>query len=137
MTLAQTADAAVRKTILVNAPQAHAFAVFTDRLGDWSPLQSYQIGSQPAQTAILEPRAGGRWFERAADGTECNWGRVLAWEPPHRIVLSWDIGADWKHRPDLGTEVEVRFISEGLIRRASSWSTAGSSDTPTRLRKCG
>jgi uncharacterized protein YndB with AHSA1/START domain len=113
MTPAQTADVAVRKTILVNAPQAHAFAVFTEHLGDWWPLQSHHIGAQPAQTAIVEPRAGGRWFERAADGSECDWGRVLIWEPPHRLVLSWDIGADWKQSPALGTEVDVRFIPEG------------------------
>jgi uncharacterized protein YndB with AHSA1/START domain len=113
MTSAQTTDAAVRKTILVKAPQAHAFAVFTECLGDWWPLQSYHIGGQPAQTAVVEPRVGGRWFERAADGSECDWGRVLVWEPPHRLVLSWDIGADWKFQPELGTEVDVRFIAEG------------------------
>ena len=113
MTLAQTSVAPVRKTVRVNAPQAHAFAVFTEHLSEWWPLQRYHIGSQPAETAILEPRPGGRWFERAADGSECDWGRVLSWEPPNRLVLSWDIGADWKYQPDLGTEVEVRFISEG------------------------
>jgi uncharacterized protein YndB with AHSA1/START domain len=115
-TSTQTDVGTVRKTILVNAPQAHAFAVFTERLGDWWPLQRYHIGSQAAQTAILEPRAGGRWFERAADGSECDWGRVLVWEPPHRLVLSWDIGADWKFDPDLGTEVDVRFIAEDADR---------------------
>lgn len=112
----QTDVGTVRKTIFVNAPQAHAFAVFTERLGDWWPLQRYHIGSQAAQTAILEPGVGGRWFERAADGSECDWGRVLVWEPPHRLVLSWDIGADWKFDPDLGTEVDVRFIAEGADR---------------------
>jgi uncharacterized protein YndB with AHSA1/START domain len=115
-TSSQTDVGTVRKTIFVNAPQAHAFAVFTERLGDWWPLQRYHIGSQAAQTAILEPRVGGRWFERAADDSECEWGRVLVWEPPHRLVLSWDIGADWKFDPDLGTEVDVRFIAEGADR---------------------
>jgi len=113
MTTAQTADTAVRKSTLVHAPQAHAFTVFTERMSDWWPLQSHHIGSQPAQRAIVEPRAGGRWFERAADGSECDWGRVVTWEPPHRLVLSWDIGADWKSHPGLGTEVEVRFIADG------------------------
>lgn len=112
-TSTQTTVGSVRKTILVNAPQAHAFAVFTQRLGDWWPLQRYHIGGKAVQTAILEPRVGGRWFERAADGSECDWGRVLIWEPPHRLVLSWDIGADWKFHPGLGTEVDVRFIAEG------------------------
>lgn len=108
----QQPQAAVHKTVLVNAPQAHTFAVFVERHGDWWPLQTHHIGAQPAHTAIIEPMVGGRWFERAADGSECNWGRVLIWEPPHRIVLSWDIGADWKYDPKLGTEVEVRFIAE-------------------------
>lgn len=103
----------VRKSVLVNAPQAHAFAVFTEQHGAWWPLQNYHIGAKPAQTAIMEAREGGRWFERSSDGVECDWGRVLVWEPPHRIVLSWDIGANWEYDPGLGTEVEVRFIPEG------------------------
>jgi uncharacterized protein YndB with AHSA1/START domain len=103
----------VRKSVLVNAPQAHAFVVFTEQHGTWWPLKTHHIGANPAQTAIIEPRVGGRWFERSSDGVECDWGRVLVWEPPHRIVLSWDIGADWKYDPELGTEVEVRFISKG------------------------
>ncbi len=104
--------ATVRKTVQVNAPQAHTFAVFTEHLSDWWPLENYHIGTQMAQVAIIEPGVGGRWFERADDGSECDWGRVLVWEPPHRIVLSWDINADWKYDPELGTEVEVRFIAE-------------------------
>jgi uncharacterized protein YndB with AHSA1/START domain len=103
----------VRKSVLVSAPQAHAFAVFTEQHGTWWPLKTHHIGADPVQTAIIEPRAGGRWFERSRDGVECDWGRVLVWEPPHRIILSWDIGADWKYDPKLGTEVEVRFLSQG------------------------
>jgi uncharacterized protein YndB with AHSA1/START domain len=103
----------VRKSVLVHAPQAHAFAVFTEQLGSWWPLKTHHIGAAPAQTAIIEPLVGGRWFERSSEGAECEWGRVLVWDPPQRIVLSWDIGADWKYDPQLGTEVEVRFISEG------------------------
>jgi uncharacterized protein YndB with AHSA1/START domain len=109
-------ETAVRKTVMVNVPQAHAFAAFTERHGEWWPLQHYHIGAQPPQTAILEPRPGGRWFERAHDGSECDWGRVLVWEPPSRIVLSWEIGSDWKHDPNLKTEVEVRFVAEGKDR---------------------
>ncbi len=113
MTTVNRAQLVVRKSVLVKAPQAHAFAVFTEQHGTWWPLKTHHIGAAPAQTAIIEPRAGGRWFERSSDGAECDWGRVLVWEPPHRIVLSWDIGANWKYDPKLGTEVEVRFLSEG------------------------
>lgn len=103
----------VRKAVVVNAPQEHAFAVFTDQLGSWWPLMHYHIGAEAPETAVMEPRVGGRWFERARDGAECDWGRVLVWEPPSRVVLSWDINAEWQHDPALGTEVEVRFIPEG------------------------
>jgi uncharacterized protein YndB with AHSA1/START domain len=107
-------QAAVRKSVLVNAPLAHAFRVFTEQHGTWWPLKTKHIGVTPAQTAIIEPVVGGRWFERSSDGTECDWGRVLVWDPPHRLVLSWDIGSDWKYDPNLGTEVDVRFITESL-----------------------
>jgi len=103
----------VKKTVLVDAPQAHAFAVFTERHGTWWPLASHHIGKAEAETAILEPRAGGRWFERGTDGSECDWGHVLVWEPPHRLVLSWEITAEWQHDPDFRTEVEVRFVAVG------------------------
>ncbi len=104
---------AVRKSIVVNAPQAHAFQVFTEGMHSWWPMKSHHIGSKPAETVIFEPRVGGRYFERAADGSECLWGHVLAWEPPQRLVLSWEIAADWKHDANTGIEVEVRFLAEG------------------------
>jgi uncharacterized protein YndB with AHSA1/START domain len=101
----------VRKSIVVEAPQAHVFDVFTARQNLWWP-RDHHIGACKEFTAMLEPRVGGRWYERGDDASECPWGRVLAWEPPRRIVLSWDIGADWKPDPALGTEVEVNFIAE-------------------------
>lgn len=103
----------VRRSMTVQAPQDRAFAVFTEGIGTWWPLANYAIGSQPAVTAVLEAREGGRWFERAADGTECDWGRVVAWEPPSRIVLTWEIDADWRPNPDVASEVEVRFTPAG------------------------
>jgi uncharacterized protein YndB with AHSA1/START domain len=109
-------ETAVRKTVVVQAPQAHVFKVFVERHGAWWPLQSHHIGAQPAETAIIEPRAGGRWFERAGDGSECQWGEVLVWEPPHRVVLRWGIGADWKYDLALKTEVELRFVAESPHR---------------------
>ena len=110
------AEVIVRKTVVVNVPQAHAFAVFTEKHGTWWPLNTHHIGAKPAQTAVIESHAGGRWFERAADGTECDWGRVLVWQPPNRLVLSWEVGSDWKRDAKLSTPVEVRFIVEGPQR---------------------
>lgn len=101
----------VRKEIVLETSQTHAFRVFTQDLGAWWPLASHHIGAQPAETAIIEPRAGGRWYERAGDGSECEWGKVLVWDPPGRLVLQWQINADWKHDPELHTEVEVRFVA--------------------------
>ncbi|MEN3377291.1 MAG: hypothetical protein V7604_2646 [Hyphomicrobiales bacterium] len=105
--------APVRKEIVVETSQARAFRVFTEEHGAWWPLASHHIGEQAAETAIIEPRAGGRWFERAADGTECPWGKVLVWDPPGRIVLSWAIGADFKYDPALSLELEIRFVALG------------------------
>ena len=77
----------------------------------WWPRE-HHIGGRPSFTAILEPRVGGRWYERGDDGSECSWGQVLAWDPPKRLVLTWDIGADWKYDPTLATELEINFIAE-------------------------
>jgi uncharacterized protein YndB with AHSA1/START domain len=105
-------DILVRKSIVVNTPQEHAFRTFTDHVHTWWPVGHHIGGKEPYQV-IIEPKTGGRWFERADDGSECNWGRVLAWEPPQRVLLSWDINADWKYQPGLGSEVEVVFHREG------------------------
>lgn len=107
----------VRKTIHVRAPQEVAWRVFTEKLGSWWPLATHKIGAAKAVDAVIEPRVGGRWFERGDDGSTCDWGRVLAWEPVSRLVLSWDISADWTADPSLGTEVEVHFIAEGRETR--------------------
>jgi uncharacterized protein YndB with AHSA1/START domain len=103
----------VRKTMRVQAPPAVAWRVFTEKMGTWWPLAHYKIGKTAAVDAIVEPRVGGRWYERGDDGSTCEWGTVLAWEPPSRLVLSWDISADWQPDPALKTEIEVRFIAEG------------------------
>jgi uncharacterized protein YndB with AHSA1/START domain len=108
----------VRKVIKVQAAQAVAWQVFTEQMATWWPLAVYKIGKTNAVDAIIEPRVGGRWFERGDDGSTCDWGRVLIWEPPSRLVLSWDINADFQYDPELHTEIEVRFIAEndGLTR---------------------
>jgi uncharacterized protein YndB with AHSA1/START domain len=106
------APAPVRKSIRVKAPPAKAFEVFTAGMGRWW-IKTHSINASPLKDVIMEPRAGGRWFERGEDGSECPWGRVIAWEPPSRVLLAWQIGGDWKFDPDLVTEVEVRFTPEG------------------------
>ena len=106
----------VRKFISVQAPQAVAWRVFTEQMGTWWPLEYYKIGKAAAVDAVIEPHAGGRWYERGDDGSICQWGSVLAWEPPSRLVLSWDITADWQYDPALKTEVEVRFNADGSNR---------------------
>jgi uncharacterized protein YndB with AHSA1/START domain len=103
----------VRKILAVNAPVEHAFRVFTEEHGRWWPLDTHHIGKVAAAAAVIEPYVGGRWYERGVDGTECIWGRVLVWEPPHRLVLAWQITANWRYDLTLETEVEVTFIEEG------------------------
>lgn len=103
----------VRKVMSVKATPAVAWRVFTEKMGTWWPLAHYAIGKTKAADAVIEPRVGGRWYERGEDGSTCDWGTVLSWEPPSRLVLSWDINADWQFDPTLKTELEVRFIAEG------------------------
>ena len=104
--------APVRKSIRVQVPPARAFEVFTAGMGRWWP-GSHSINTSPLREVVMEPRVGGRWFERGEDGSECTWGRVLAWEPPTRLLLAWQIDAAWRHDPSLVTEVEVRFLPDG------------------------
>jgi uncharacterized protein YndB with AHSA1/START domain len=106
----------VRKVVSVKAPQETAWRVFTEKMGTWWPLAHYKIGRSNAVDAIVEPRLGGRWYEQGEDGSTCDWGSVLAWEPHSRLVLSWDITADWQYDPALKTEIEIRFIPDGKDR---------------------
>jgi uncharacterized protein YndB with AHSA1/START domain len=112
----QAPGLAVRQSVVVETTQERAFEVFTSRLADWWPLETHVIGGKPVAAAVIEPRAGGRWYERSADGRESDWGRVLAWEPPSRVVLSWQISADWQADTSIDTEVEVRFTAEDARR---------------------
>jgi uncharacterized protein YndB with AHSA1/START domain len=102
----------IRKVITVSAPQSVAWRVFTAGMSSWWPLAHYKIGSAKAIAAVVEPFTGGRWYEEGEDGSTCDWGKVLAWEPTSRLLLTWDINADWKHDPELGTEIEIRFVIE-------------------------
>jgi uncharacterized protein YndB with AHSA1/START domain len=103
----------VQKVLSVKAPPEVAWRVFTEKMGVWWPLDNYKIGKAKAVDAVIEPKVGGRWYERGDDGSSCDWGSVLAWEPPKRLVLSWDISADWQFDPNLKTELEIRFLPEG------------------------
>jgi len=100
--------------VTVAVPIERAFEVFTASFGSWWPA-SYHIGGAEMADAIVEPRAGGRWYERGVDGTECDWGKVLAWEPPYRVLLTWQINGEWQFDPDPehASEVEVRFTADG------------------------
>jgi uncharacterized protein YndB with AHSA1/START domain len=101
-------------TITVDAPIDQTFRTFTDAFGSWWPAE-YHIGQADMATAILEPRQGGRWYEQGVDGSECDWGRVLAWEPPQRLVVTWQINGQWQYDPDPehASEIDVRFRAEG------------------------
>ncbi len=101
-------------TVTVSVPLEHAFRIFTDSIHTWWPAQ-YHIGQADMDKAILEPREGGRWYEQGVDGSQCDWGRVLAWEPPHRLVVTWQINGQWQYDPDPqhASEIEVRFTPDG------------------------
>lgn len=102
----------VRKRIIVNTSQERAFRVFTAGIDRWWPRE-HHIGKSPLRRAVLEERAGGRWYAVCEDGSECEVGKVLSWEPPHRLLLAWQITADWQHDPSFVTEVEVTFTALG------------------------
>ena len=108
---------AILGTITIDVPIERAFRVFTASFDTWWPRE-YHIGQTDMAEAILEPREGGRWYERGVDGSECDWGRVLAWEPPHRLVVTWQINGEWQYDPDSqhASEIEVRFTSDGSER---------------------
>jgi uncharacterized protein YndB with AHSA1/START domain len=110
-------DTAVRTSIVVEAPVARAFDVFTADIGSWwSP--DHHIIEAPLAEMVFEPRVGGHIYDRGVDGSECRWARVLAYEPPGRVVFSWDIGLDWKLQSDRErtSEIEVRFTAQGPER---------------------
>jgi uncharacterized protein YndB with AHSA1/START domain len=104
--------APVRKSIEVAVGRERAFEVFTARMGRWWPSKK-SIGTSPQRDVVLEPRVGGRWFERGEDGAETPWGEVLAYERPARLLLAWRINAQWAYDPNFETEVEVLFREIG------------------------
>jgi uncharacterized protein YndB with AHSA1/START domain len=115
----QTSEAPVRKSITVKASPERAFQVFTEGVDTWWP-RTHHIGKSPMKQCIIESRAGGRCYSEQVDGTDCDWGRVLVWEPPRRFVLAWQITHTFGYEPDLAkaSEVEVRFtpVANGATR---------------------
>jgi uncharacterized protein YndB with AHSA1/START domain len=109
----QAQDTSVRTQVVVEAPVERAFRVFTEDFGRFKPPEHNLLGAEIAET-VFEPRVGGHLYDRGADGSECRWARVLVYEPPNRVVISWDISPQWQIETDLEktSEVEVRFISE-------------------------
>jgi uncharacterized protein YndB with AHSA1/START domain len=103
------APAAIRKTITVAAPVDRAFEVFASRMGQWWHKEHSVAEGTTQVDVVIEPRAGGRWYEKGADGSEHPWGRVLAYHPPHRLVLAWQLNREFVYDPEFETTVEVTF----------------------------
>ena len=108
---------AIATSIVVDAPVERVFAVFTEDIGSWWP-EEHHILQAPLARMVFEPAAGGAIYDVGTDGSECRWARVLAYEPPHRIVFSWNISMQWQIETDpaKASEVEVRFVADGPAR---------------------
>jgi uncharacterized protein YndB with AHSA1/START domain len=100
--------APIVRTVTVKASPARAFDLFAAHMERWWPA-GHTVAKQPHVAIVMEPRPGGRWFERDADGVETHWGKVLTWEPPSRLVLGWQLNGRWEYDPDFLTEVELSF----------------------------
>jgi hypothetical protein len=103
---------AVRQQVVVATDPQHAFELFTGHMIDWWPSQ-HHIGNAPLESIVLEPRAGGRWYNRHQDGTEIATGFVQVWEPPSRVVVTWQITASWSYDTTLITTLDVTFTAHG------------------------
>jgi len=102
----------VRSEVVVEAPADRAFRVFTEKMEAWWPA-THHIGKAEMKSIILDGQTNGRWAEAGVDGSECDWGRVLVWDPPRRLVLAWQLTAEWKFDPNFVTEVEINFTPIG------------------------
>lgn len=104
--------APIVRTVDVAAPPARAFDLFTRQIGRWWPVGK-TVAKNPHADVLIEPRAGGRWFEVDEGGVETHWGKVLVWDPPGRLVLGWQLNSRFSYDPDFLTEVELNFAPEG------------------------
>jgi uncharacterized protein YndB with AHSA1/START domain len=103
----------VHRSITVDWDQAEAFRRFTDRFGSWWPIRTHSVGGEETLTAVFEGRVGGQIYEVRKDGSRSQWGTVLAWEPPSRVIFTWHPGRE----PATAGEVELRFVQEGSRTR--------------------
>lgn len=129
----------VRFDIEVAAPIEHAFRVFTEGLDSWWP-RDHHIGRVEMAVAILEPRAGGRWYELGVDGSQCEWGMVLAWDPPSHVALSWHLDGDFRFDPrhERSSRIDITFERLGARRTLVTLEHSGldrHGDTWLRLRE--
>lgn len=113
----QETEASVQLHVVVHAPIERTFRTFTNEFDRIKPREHNLLGVEIAET-VFEPRVGGHVYDRGVDGRECRWARVLAYEPPHRVVISWDISPQWQieTNPERTSEVEIRFIAESADR---------------------
>ena len=113
----QTAQTTVQSSVVVEAPIERAFRVFTEDFGSFKPPEHNLLEVEIAET-VFEPHVGGHLYDRGVDGSECRWARILAYEPPERVVFSWDISPQWQVETDheKTSEVEVRFTAESPAR---------------------
>ena len=100
--------APIVRSVHVGVPPQRAFTLFTGHMGRWWH-EGHHIAPKPFAEILIEPQVGGRWYERDADGGETQWGKVLAWDPPHRLLLAWQLRADFSYDPDFLTELELMF----------------------------
>ncbi|GAA5164146.1 SRPBCC family protein [Pseudonocardia eucalypti] len=115
--MTRTEAVVVSRRVVVNVGIKEAFTAFTERFGEFKPPEHNLLGA-PITETMFEPHVGGHIYDRAADGSECRWARILAFEPPDRVVFSWDISPSWQIEtdPELTSEVEVRFLAEAPDR---------------------
>ena len=105
----------ITREVVVPVTPERAFEFFTAHMTEWWPPE-HHLGPSPIAEILIEPEQGGRWYTRHEDGSETMTGFVAAWEPPERLVVTWQIGADWRYHADLRTIVELRFTAEGADR---------------------
>jgi uncharacterized protein YndB with AHSA1/START domain len=113
----QAAQTSVHASIVVDAPLERAFSVFTEGIGTWFPSEYNLLDTEIAER-VFEPHVGGHVYDRGQDGKECHWARVLAYDAPNRVVISWDISPQWQIEmdPEKTSEIEIRFIAEAPER---------------------